>query len=90
MSQSADLTEPGRPMTRRPPAHGHLADIKHPLTAIMANADAARRWLSRTNPNFQEAIAALERIVKECSRIDDAIASLGAMAAGEDPDRHLA
>ncbi len=64
------------------PAADHLTEIKHPLSAIMANADAARRWLNRTDPNFQEAIAALERIVKESTRIDEAIAGIRAKAFG--------
>jgi hypothetical protein len=48
-------------------------EIKHPLTAIVANADAARRWLTMPDPNPAEAIAALERIVKEAARIDGMI-----------------
>lgn len=45
-------------------------EIKHPLTAIVANASAARRWLTMPEPNLAEAIAALERIVKDAARVD--------------------
>ena len=55
----------------------------------MANADAARRWLNRTNPNFYEAIAALDRIVRESIRIDDAIAGIRALPAAENPAKRL-
>ena len=52
-------------IVRRQPVEDALAEIKHPLSAIVANAAAARRWLSRTDPSFHEALAALDRIVKE-------------------------
>jgi two-component system, LuxR family, sensor kinase FixL len=48
-------------------------DIKHPLTAILANANAARRWLHGTDANLAETIAALERIVADVARVDAAI-----------------
>ena len=73
----------GEASARRLPADDGLAEIKHPLSAIMANADAARRWLCRTEPNFHEALAALERIVKDSARIDEAIVGIRALAAGD-------
>lgn len=86
MDQSANI---GRSKTGgSQPAEDGLAEIKHPLSAIIANADAARRWLSRTEPNFDEAIAALDRIVRETVRIDEAIA--GIRAVGEGPEAGLA
>jgi len=57
-----------------------IVDINHPLSAIITNAHAARRWLNRPDPNVAEAVAALERIVKDTARIDDIIADLGAVA----------
>jgi hypothetical protein len=72
-----------------PPIEDDLAEIKHPLSAIMANADAARRWLNRTNPNFYEAIAALDRIVRESIRIDDTISGIRALPAAESPAKRL-
>lgn len=90
MDQSANIarSKTGGTIARRPPAADGLAEIKHPLSAIIANAAAARRWLSRTEPNFDEAIAALDRIVKESIRIDEAIADI--RAVGERPDTSLA
>ena len=89
MDQSANIarSKTGGPLVRRHPAAGGLAEIKHPLSAIVANANAARRWLSRPEPNFDEAIAALDRIVKESVRIDEAIADI--RAVGERPDTSL-
>jgi len=91
MNQSVDIAESKTAGTtmRRLFAADHLAEIKHPLSAIVANADAARRWLSRTDPNFHEAVAALERIVRESIRIDEVIAVIRAMAAGESPEKRL-
>jgi hypothetical protein len=92
MNQSVDMTDSktGRTIARRPHAADHLAEIRHPLSAIMANADAARRWLIRTDPNLPEAIAALERIVKDSIRIDEAIAGIRAAAGGAGADERRA
>ena len=79
----------GATTIRRQPIEDDLAEIKHPLSAIMANADAARRWLNRTNPNFYEAIAALDRIVRESIRIDDAIGGIRELPAAESPAKRL-
>jgi signal transduction histidine kinase len=48
-------------------------DIRHPLAAILANANAAQRWLSEADASLAEALAALDRIVKDVARIDAAI-----------------
>lgn len=56
-----------------PKARSIACEIRHPLSAIMANANAARHWLSRPDPNLAEALAALARIVKDSARIDDMI-----------------
>ena len=82
-------SETGATIIRRQPIEDDLAEIKHPLSAIMANADAARRWLNRTNPNFYEAIAALDRIVRESIRIDDAIGGIRELPAAESPAKRL-
>ena len=91
MNHNGDIagSETGGTIIRRQPIEDDLAEIKHPLSAIMANADAARRWLNRTNPNFYEAIAALDRIVRESIRIDDAIAGIRALPAAENPAKRL-
>jgi ABC-type transporter Mla subunit MlaD len=91
MTKSVDIADSkaARAITSRLPAADRLAEIRHPLSAIVANAAAARRWLSRTDPNFHEALAALDRIVKESARIDEAIAGIRAVAPGESADRRL-
>lgn len=65
-------------------ANGPAAfEIKHPLAAIMANANAAGRWLKRPDSNLAEALAALDRIVKDCARIDALIEAVGATIVEE-------
>ena len=66
------------------PARGPLAvEIKHPLAAIAANANAATRWLKRPDANLAEALAALDRIVKDCIQIDAIVDGINAMIAEE-------
>ena len=85
MDRSGDIgRKTGGTIVRRELIEDRLAEIKHPLSAIVANADAARRWLSRREPNFHEAIAALDRIVKESARIDRAIVAVRTGAVEND------
>jgi hypothetical protein len=65
---------------KRAVAAGAIArDIKHPLTAILANATAARRWLNGPDANLAETMTALDRIVKDVARVDAAIDGIRAM-----------
>lgn len=59
-------------------------EIKRPLAAIGANASAARRWLQRPDPDLAEALAILDRIVKDGARVDELNESIRA-AFLEDP-----
>jgi signal transduction histidine kinase len=54
-------------------------EIKQPLAAIAANANAALRWLTRPTPDMGEARAALARIVSEAHRASDVIGAIRAM-----------
>ena len=42
-------------------------EVNQPLAAIVANANAALRWMARTPPDVAEARESLERIVREIS-----------------------
>jgi phosphoglycerate-specific signal transduction histidine kinase len=37
-------------------------ELNQPLTAVIANAQAAWRWLSNNPPNFSEAMTSIERV----------------------------
>ncbi|WP_433965487.1 PAS domain-containing protein [Tunturiibacter gelidiferens] len=40
-------------------------ELNQPLTAVMANAQASRRWLSNSPPNFSEAMTSIERVLRD-------------------------
>ena len=50
-------------------------EINQPLAAIVANANAALRWLSNERPNFDEARAALKAIVSAGHRAGQIVRS---------------
>jgi C4-dicarboxylate-specific signal transduction histidine kinase len=54
-------------------------EINQPLSAIVADANAARSWLARTEPEIIEACAALDSIETACRRAADIITSLREM-----------
>jgi PAS domain S-box-containing protein len=54
-------------------------EIGQPLSAIATNASAGLRWLTRTDPNFDEARAAFTEIVEDVHRASDVIASIRGM-----------
>jgi signal transduction histidine kinase len=54
-------------------------EINQPLAAIVANGNAASRWLASQTPDLEEARAALNRIVLEGHRAGQVIASVRAM-----------
>jgi hypothetical protein len=62
-------------------------EIKQPLGAISANAQAGMRWLKRSEPNPAEAEAALERIVSETVRMDDIVTGIRSTFARKPKER---
>jgi PAS domain S-box-containing protein len=62
-------------------------EIKQPLGAIVANAQAGLRWLKRSEPNHAEAEAALERIVNETARMDDIVTGIRSTFARKPRER---
>lgn len=60
-------------------------EINQPLAAIIANGGAGIRWLDRPQPELQEALALLQRIVADADRAADIIRNIRAMAARRDP-----
>ena len=65
----------------KPAAAVIACDIKHPLAAILANANAARRWLNGPDASLAEAITALDQIATDVTRIDAAVDIICALAA---------
>jgi hypothetical protein len=75
----AQEREENKPVKRAAAAGLMACDIKHPLTAILANTAAARRWLNGPEANLAETMTALDRIVKDVARVDAAIDGIRAM-----------
>jgi PAS domain S-box-containing protein len=49
-------------------------EVNQPLAAVMANGNAALRWLNRAEPDIGEARAAIQRIMSEGTRASEIIA----------------
>ncbi|HEY4031583.1 MAG TPA: ATP-binding protein [Caulobacteraceae bacterium] len=43
-------------------------EVSQPIAAVMANGEAALRWLAKGTPNVEEARAALQRLVRDAER----------------------
>jgi C4-dicarboxylate-specific signal transduction histidine kinase len=54
-------------------------EVNQPLAAIVANANAALRWMARTPPGVAEARESLEQIVREGQRAAEVIQSVRSM-----------
>jgi C4-dicarboxylate-specific signal transduction histidine kinase len=54
-------------------------EVNQPLAAIVANANAALRWMARTPPDVTEARESLEQIVREGQRAAEVIQSVRSM-----------
>jgi signal transduction histidine kinase len=54
-------------------------EVNQPLGAIVANGNAALRWLASATPDINEARAALKRIVHEGHRVSEVIAGIRLM-----------
>ncbi len=62
-------------------------ELNQPLTAIVANANAATRWLNSPAPDFKEVRESLDRIVNEGHRASHVIGSVRAMFKKDVGDR---
>jgi PAS domain S-box-containing protein len=64
----ADLAQVARVTTFGELAASIAHEVNQPLTAVVSNAEAARRWLDRSTPNLDEARAAVDSIIKSGHR----------------------
>lgn len=68
-----DLSHVARVSTMGEMAASIAHEVNQPLTAIVTNGNAATRWLAGTKPNLDEAIDAVNRIIKEGNRASQII-----------------
>jgi len=64
-------------------------EVNQPLTAIIAHAGAARRWLSGDFPNVVSAAAAIDGITADARRASQVIARIRALARKADNHRDM-
>jgi len=69
---------------------GSLAhELNQPLGAILANAQAIRRWLAGDHPKLEETRAAIEDIIRDDKRAGEIVHRVRALAKKEAPKSEL-
>ncbi|MBB5712489.1 sensor histidine kinase [Sphingomonas xinjiangensis] len=66
-----------------------IHEINQPLSAIVASAEAAKRWIERDRPVLAEASAMLDDVISEVSRVADIVTGLRALARNQEADATL-
>ena len=64
-------------------------EFRQPLAAIVANANAASRWLKRSDPDLEEVGSSLDQIVKSGHQLSEVIDSVRAMFGRDSADTNL-
>lgn len=62
-------------------------EVNQPLAAIVTHADAARRWLERTPPEYDRARTALDNIVRDGNRASAILQRVRAFSSKTEPSR---
>jgi signal transduction histidine kinase/ABC-type uncharacterized transport system substrate-binding protein len=62
-------------------------EMKQPLAAMITNVGAGLRWLGAAEPNFGEARAALQNVIKDGNRAAEVVDSVRAMYKKEQTDK---
>jgi C4-dicarboxylate-specific signal transduction histidine kinase len=63
-------------------------EVNQPVAAIVANSDAAQRWLAHTPPNLERARLALERITRDAGRTSAIVGRARGMTTKAQSKRH--
>jgi PAS domain S-box-containing protein len=74
-----ELTQVSRQTTMGAITASIAHEVNQPLAAIVANANAGLRWLTRGKPNLAEVRAILKRIVSDGLRASQVVASIRSM-----------
>ncbi|MDR3509473.1 MAG: GAF domain-containing protein [Caulobacteraceae bacterium] len=81
----AELTRVARLLTVGEFASSLAHEINQPIAAIMANSEAALRWLARDVPDIAEACAATQRTIRDAKRAGDIVKRTRAWFANDNP-----
>ncbi len=84
-SEQAELARVSRLTTVGAMTASIAHEVNQPLAAIVANSNAALRWLAK--PDIEEAQAALKRIVKDGHRASEVVGSVRAIFKKEQSER---
>jgi C4-dicarboxylate-specific signal transduction histidine kinase len=82
----AELARVARLTTMGELAASIAHDINQPLAAVVANGNAALRWLAHTPPNLKETKEALKGIIKEGNRASEVIGRIRALLKHHKPE----
>jgi C4-dicarboxylate-specific signal transduction histidine kinase len=82
----ADLAHAGRLATMGELAASIAHEVNQPLTAIVTNARTCLAWLTRDEPDLEEAQQAAERIIKNGHRAGDIVKTIRALARKSEPE----
>jgi PAS domain S-box-containing protein len=69
----ADLARVSRLTTMGELVASIAHEVNQPLAAIVTNSQAALRWLEREEPDYQEVVAALQRVQRDASHAGNVI-----------------
>lgn len=78
---AAELAHAGRILSMGELTASLAHEINQPLAAIVANANASRRWLERKTPNHERARQSLDNIARDGMRASDIIRRVRAFSA---------
>jgi PAS domain S-box-containing protein len=85
----ADLAHAARVATLGELTASIAHEVNQPLAAVIANGNAALRWLKRPEPDMAETCAAVERMIDESKRAAEIIARTRALATKGSTERSL-
>ena len=74
-----ELAHITRVMTMGELAASIAHEINQPLAAVVTNGSACMRWLTRSQPDLEEAKGAVQRIIRDGKRASDIIARIRAL-----------
>jgi PAS domain S-box-containing protein len=85
----ADLARAARLTTMGELAASIAHEVNQPLMAVVTNADTCLSWLTRDEPDLDEAQRAAERIVRAGHRAGDIVRAIHSLARKSSPDMKL-
>jgi C4-dicarboxylate-specific signal transduction histidine kinase len=83
----AELAHVARLTTLSELAASLAHELNQPLAAVVTNGNACLRWLGRDQPNVDEAVGAVQRMIRDANRAADVIAHTRALVGKSNEER---